>query len=197
MLVTVLHDLTYTRLCMYVPRNYFGDSALQMLVRQTLYHIGELTDEARPALRWRSDWREGGDMLDALHDVLARLADDLKQAPREYNTVGLLGEVAAFLSDWHAESRGLARSFAAMARRWAEEMEQGRLQEASSDEVALELRAKLCLLRETSLLCYGAGTLDAGDVREMVCLMVQIGHGQVIYIITNKPIVYALLNPKP
>ena len=158
----------------------FGDHpAMQMLVRQTLYHIGELTDEVRPTLRWRTDWQKGGDMLHALFDVLSQLADDLKQSPREYTAVGLLGEVAAFLSDWRKESRDLARSFAAMGRRWADEMEEGCLQEESSDQAGIELRAKLCLLRETSLICYGAGTLEVSDVREMVRLMVQIWHGQV------------------
>ena len=118
-------------------------------------------------------------MLDALCKELAQLACELKQAPREYAAVLLLGEVAAFLSDWHAPSRAVARLFADMAHRWAEELEEERMQEAGNDEAAFELQAKLCLLRATSLVCYRTGTLDDSDVRKMVCLMVQIWQGQV------------------
>eukprot|EP00887_Chlorella_sp_A99_P004660 scaffold4.g4660.t1 len=154
-----------------------GQPAVQALVRQTLYHLGTLTDAERPGLLWRTDWGPGGDMLPRLCAELGALAAELDQAPREHAAVLLLGEVAPYLSDWHAPLHAVARQFAATAERWAAELEPNAL-EAPPDQ-ARPVRAKQCLLRCTSVLCHGAGALDAEDVKRMLRLAAQVHHGAI------------------
>ena len=150
--------------------------AVQTLVRQAVHHLGELTDAERPQLLWRSDWES--DLLPTLCEELAALAEELDSAPREYGSVQLLGELAAALSGWHAPLAAVARRFAAMAARWADELEPSAAREPPAR--ARALRAKQCLLRQTALLCYGAGSaLGAGDVLRMLGLAVQIHHGAI------------------
>ncbi|GAB4822814.1 hypothetical protein N2152v2_009860 [Parachlorella kessleri] len=153
-----------------------GQPAVQTLVRQLLYHLGTLRRTSPPALLWRSDWAEPGDMLITLCEELTALAAELDQAPREHAAVLLLGEVAAYLSAWHGPLAAVARSFAGMAERWAEELEPNA--SGAPPDQAGPVRAKQCLLRCTALLCYGPlEELRAEDVGAMLRLAVQAHHG--------------------
>lgn len=157
----------------------WGHPAVAALVRQALYHVGPLTDEAAPQRLWRSDWRRGGEggMLPVLHAELSGLAGELEHAPREHASALLLGEVAAYLSAWHPPLRDVARRFSASAARWAEELE------ASAAELPPErarpLRAKQCLLRCAALLCHAGGELSDGDVEAALGLAVLARHGSI------------------
>lgn len=68
-----------------------GQPAVQAVVRQTVYHVGELTNEATPGRYWHTRW--GSDALPALLHELEALAGELRDTPREQEAVGVLGEV--------------------------------------------------------------------------------------------------------
>ena len=69
---------------------------VQLLVRQAVYHLGELTDCSAPPQRaWRAGWESAGDVLPTLCSELELLADELQDKPREHEAVLLLGEVRA------------------------------------------------------------------------------------------------------
>lgn len=57
-----------------------GHPAVRTLVRQALYHVGQLTGGEQPALLWRTEWGSGGsahsDLLETLHDELHALAGE-------------------------------------------------------------------------------------------------------------------------
>lgn len=152
--------------------------AVQTLVRQALYHCGQLTDStAAPTLLWRTEWEVPGGVLDTLAAELASLADELSDSPRQHGAVLLLGEMAAYLSAWHTPLRAVARRFAAAAARWAEDLE-AEAQEAPPDE-ARPVRAKQCLLRMTALLCHASGQLSTADVQQLLSLAVLAHHGSI------------------
>lgn len=157
----------------------WGQPAVAALVRQALYHVGPLTDEAAPQRLWRTDWRGGGEggMLPTLCAELSSLAGELENTPREHAAVLLLGEMAAYLSDWHPPLRDVARRFAAAAARWAEELE-GSAAELPPER-AQALRAKQCLLRCTALLCHAAGQLSDADAEGLLGLAVLVHHGSI------------------
>jgi hypothetical protein len=152
-----------------------GHPAVQALVRQALYHTGKLTDSQPPSLVWRTDWAAGGDMLPTLCDELSALAAELEPAPCEVLAVLLLGEVAGYLSAWHPPLRDVARSFAAMAARWADDLEASAL--GADPVAAAQARAKQRLQRMTALLCLASCELDADDAQSMISLRVLIQHG--------------------
>lgn len=156
--------------------------AVQCLIRQALYHLGELSGGGTGASGrlWRSDWGGDGDagadgVLGTLHAELAALADELANAPREHGAVLLLGELAAYLSDWHAPLRDVARRFAAAAEGWADDLEAEAAQQPP--ELARPTRAKQCQLRATALLCHAAGQLSDADVEILLGLAVQVHNG--------------------
>jgi hypothetical protein len=154
-----------------------GHPAVQTLVRQALYHCGEITVSQPPSLLWRTDWAADGDMLPTLFDELSKLAEQLDQTQREHDAVLLLGEVAGYLSAWHQPLRDVALRFAAMAERWAEDLEATALE--ATPAAARPVRAKQCLLRMTALLCLANVRMDAGCVQRVLNLAVLIHHGVV------------------
>jgi hypothetical protein len=62
--------LQHRKLCVALKERSLplGEVDVQRLVRQTLYHCGQLTDEQTPALLWRTEW-EQGDILETLGQV--------------------------------------------------------------------------------------------------------------------------------
>lgn len=71
------------------------EPAVQALVQQTIYHLGELTDCAEPRRLWRTGWED--DVAAALCRELDQWADKLQDTPREHEAVLLLGEVSSTL----------------------------------------------------------------------------------------------------
>ncbi|GLC35571.1 thioredoxin-disulfide reductase [Pleodorina starrii] len=155
--------------------------AVHVLVRQLLYHIGVLTDGggdgSPPRLLWREGWERPGDVLPALCAELSSLADELKEKRREHEAVLLLGEVASYLAEWHAPCRDVARRFADMTARVADDLEAEVDAASNDDDVAAALLAKQCRWRCMALLCYGGGggacmlDDDAGDVLQLAVLI--------------------------
>ncbi|KAG2451920.1 hypothetical protein HYH02_003695 [Chlamydomonas schloesseri] len=178
------------------------EPAVQLLLRQMLYHVGPITiptggssNSTQPQLLWRTDWDQPGGVLDALCVELGSLADTLDGKVRDHDAILLLGEVAAYLADWHAPCGALARRFAAITMREADRL-QAELDAAAGlagdDKRVSELLARQVRWRVMALLCYGAGPLAAGagagggqqeqpqqaeDAAVMVRLMVQVCHG--------------------
>ncbi|EFJ48407.1 hypothetical protein VOLCADRAFT_91060 [Volvox carteri f. nagariensis] len=178
--------------------------AVHTLVRQLLFHLGTLTDDEPPQLLWRRGWEAECDVLTALYGDLTALAEDLEQTPREHGAVLLLGEVAGYLAAWYPPCRDVARRFAAMTARAADELEPqvavaGNGGGSATDDSAISnLLAKQCRSRCMALMCCsGAAAADAAasaaattvtmappllteaDAREMIRLMVLINHGRV------------------
>ena len=163
---------------------------VQKLVRQAVYQLGTLncgSNNGPPKLLWRTDWlgsgSAAGDLLLTLCHELDGLAEQLVQAPREHEQVLLLGELASFFSDWHAPFCEVARHFAAMTARAAEDIQ---LQMDASSQLQEDggLLSRQCFLRMASLLCYKCGPLVPDDVGKMARLLVQINHG---YIFVEDP----------
>lgn len=76
-----------------------GHAAVGMLVRQALYHLGDLCPPgpttASVSQLWRTGWTGSSDVLHTLRSELSKLADELDNTPREHDAVLLLGEMAA------------------------------------------------------------------------------------------------------
>lgn len=153
--------------------------AVQMLIRQTLYHIGDISQHSTPAFAWRAEWEESScsQLLQTLCKEVSSLADELQQMPRNYNSVALLGELAAYFADWHAPFLPLARRFAAIAEKFADDDETQVLD--VDPEKSKQIRTKQCLLRMNAQICHYSGDLDAKDVARMLKLVVLINYGKV------------------
>jgi hypothetical protein len=180
---------------------------VQLLIEQTMYNLGQLVDsssssasgvgssssssssssntasEYQVSQLWRTGWSEPGGVLDALCYELQQLASELANKPRDQGSVLLLGQLAAYLSDWHPACKPIAQQFAAMTSGYADQQLQQQIDVLVSqgpNEAALaELKAKQSRWRAMALLCFAAGPLDSADVGSMLRLMLLIKHGDV------------------
>ncbi|KAG2501267.1 hypothetical protein HYH03_001073 [Edaphochlamys debaryana] len=158
-----------------------GHPAVHVLVRQLLYHIGTLTDEQPPQPLWRIGWdEEPNGVLPTLCGELEALAEQLDPSPREHEAVMLLGPAAAYVASFHPPCRAVARRFAAMTSRVADELQEDIAQHAGDERLSAALQAKQCRWRAMSLLCYDSDALtEAADAAAMARLMVLVNHGRV------------------
>jgi hypothetical protein len=135
------------------------------------------------SLLWRTGWSDEGGVLDTLCVELQLLAAELDSKPREHEAVMLLGELASYLSDWHAPAQHVARQFAAMTSRVADQLQQqiNKEEREGQDELACQLIAKQSRSRMLSLLCYNTCQLTADDVQHMLQLIAQIKHNNIYF----------------
>jgi hypothetical protein len=163
----------------------WGHPAVRTLVQMTMYQLGQLVDKqpsvtgggtCAPRQLGRTGWDQPGRELPTLVSELSALAEQLQEVPREHDTVLLLGELAAYLSDWSADAAQVARRFAAVAAAEADSLQ------AQIDSVldqggkVAELKAKQCKSRMLASLCYGAGPLGEEEVQQLLTLLAQIKH---------------------
>ncbi|KAG2486452.1 hypothetical protein HYH03_014899 [Edaphochlamys debaryana] len=159
-----------------------GHPAVHVLVRQLLYHMGTLTDEQLPQPLWRTGWgEEPHGVLPTLCAELAALAEALDPAPREQEAVALLGPLAAYLASFHAPCCAVARRFAAMTARVADELEAQLDEHAADARLAAALQARQCAWRAMAVLSLDSGALDDEEVDAgaLVRLAVLLQHGRV------------------
>jgi hypothetical protein len=88
----------------------------------------------------------------------------------------LLGELAAYLSDWSGDACQVARRFAAMTAAAADNLQPQIDAVLDQEGVAAQLKGKQCKSRMLALLSYGAGPLGEEEVEQMLTLLVQIKH---------------------
>ncbi|GMF56711.1 unnamed protein product [Phytophthora fragariaefolia] len=149
----------------------WSDACVQIVVRQSLYQVGVLTDETDPRQLWKTDMHDGQD----LHTFCATLwciANKLEQTPRRFESVPLLSELAGFVSQYSYDSRTIVKAFAEMARHWAENARSEYKEEASPVRIG-EIRRRECVLYGFALLAYSLGPWDdlaAQEVSELIVL---------------------------
>jgi hypothetical protein len=164
----------------------WGHPAVRTLVQLTVYQLGQLVDSqpaaagggrCAPRQLGRTDWDQPGRELLTLVSELAALAEQLQEAPRDHDAVLLLGELAAYLSNWSADAREVARRFAAMTAAAADNLQPQVDAVVDQEGVAAQLKGKQCKSRMLALLCYGTGPLGEEEVQQLLTLLVQIKHG--------------------
>ena len=148
-----------------------GHPSVLVLVRQLLYHTGDIAFEgAAPVHVWQAELREG-DLGAALHDALASLAEDLHDAPRNYAMLLPLIEAATYLAQSHAPASAVVRRCAEIAEAWGEQLEP---QIATAiPKAASSLQAKQRLFFLQAVVAYRAVALDAAAVESICTLMVR------------------------
>ena len=144
--------------------------AVHSLLRQTLFHLGELSDDNIPDVLW---WRDRKGYLDGLSTLcmeLEALREEVQSMSRYHGAILILGEMAAFVSQWRASSREVARGFASIAKSWAAQAAED-IVTADMTKVA-EFRARQCVLTMYSIVCHSFGELTSDDVQELLNLTV-------------------------
>ncbi len=144
--------------------------AVLKLIQQTLFQLGELSDDKIPTLKWKTDM-SCENSWSAMREELAALADELQHKPREHKCLVLLGQVASYAGQWDSGSRVVARKFASLARSWADDLKvsiESMDSATESEQLALATeRSKCCLFYMYSIVCHGVGYVSAVDLRHL------------------------------
>jgi len=148
----------------------WSHTSVGILVRQSLYQVGDLTDAAEPKLLWKTDLFQGESGRATFCWTLQRAAETLEQTPRRLEDVPLLSELAGYVSQLTDAAKPLVMRFARMARRWAENSRSNE-DEASPERIAA-VRRKRCVLYGYALLAYKLGPLDDEAAQEVCELIV-------------------------
>ncbi|KAI9912488.1 hypothetical protein PsorP6_005450 [Peronosclerospora sorghi] len=119
----------------------WANPCVEIIVRQSLYQVGVLTDELSPQLLWKTDMFQSDEGLERCCDTLKIVADKLTQTPRSFESVPLLSELAGFVSQYAADARVIVKTFAAMARTWAKDALLEYMEESAPLRIA-EIRQK-------------------------------------------------------
>ena len=102
----------------------FTEHTVHILVRQALFHIGKISNgnNGHPVLEWKTDLESLEFGQDA-RIILESFYEEMKDSPRSYMCVKLIGMLCNFFSNWEQGCRITAQNLAASVFQWAEELD--------------------------------------------------------------------------
>lgn len=145
------------------------EPSVRTLLLSAMYQLGELRNDRASVcepLLWRTDLSLF-DGWAALRRALAGLSEELRDKPREYGALLVLGELAAHASQWDSPARDVARDLARTARLWAE----AQREDSSPSAEQSAARARRCLFCLYGVVCNGLGDLSSEDAAELCRLL--------------------------
>jgi len=151
----------------------FTQDPVHTLIRQTLYHIGNLEEDQKGYVfpTWKADLLYG-DGLMTLRNELDRLSKELQETPKYRKAVVIFAEIADYASEWdNSDLRAIARIFSDVTTHWAEELKK---KINSNQKAANTLRANFCIMCMSRILCHRNGELKAQDVEALCVARAQV-----------------------
>ena len=159
----------------------FDDDAVRVIMRQALFQVGDISTGPDLDFCWSSD-AANASLFDLMNEDLLQFAEDIEPAPRQSETIVILTEIAAFISQWLGDkkSRDLVRTFASVAQTWANrDLAQEFTIGSDGTGICSDIFAKQCVLYGYALLAFSS-TRNFKDVQDaaLVCsLVVQFHNG--------------------
>lgn len=145
-------------------RMALSDEKVQMLLQQALYQLGSVSEDEAVEREWYTDSNRF-DGWTSLREILNDLCEELRSKSREHDSISILGELAAHVSQFDPGCREVARKFASIAEKAANDLSRDEI--TSSHKNAPIIRARRCILYMSCLLCHSAGELSLDDVRQI------------------------------
>ena len=139
------------------------------LIRQTLYHVGEVTENNGNIFpTWKTDLLEG-EFCSVITSELLDLGEELTEKPSQHMSMFILIEIARFVAQWHKDCAYVLRKFLAIIKKWIQECD-SQIEIANVKDIPT-LRAKKGVFYHYAVLCYSRGALsreEAGDLCELL-----------------------------
>lgn len=159
----------------------FHHPAVRILVLQTMYQVGNLSQgSGKIRLLWKTDL-DHGDGWKAFENEFGRLGEELCHKPRDHRTMTLLGELCAYASQWSSACRSNARRMASFVQKWASDLRNDiEAAEADSPSAYVALQVKQTIFYMYGIACHAGGELNVADASELCRLILLAKHGQVL-----------------
>jgi hypothetical protein len=149
----------------------FNNACVQMLIRQSLFQIGAVSvDRSSAALNWKQDLNRTDFCQDA-STTLKSFYNEIKDTPKNYQCVNLLGELCNFFAAWDPSCRRVARELAKSVHGWAEDAEED--VDKSLPSFVSEIRSKQVVLYQNAIMVLAGGILDESDVELLIKMLIK------------------------
>lgn len=161
----------------------FAHPAVQLLVRQVLYHEGELvgSGDTPTQLAWKSDLlADGGGLLDALHDELASLLDESEDCISKHGTLLLLIDVMTYVCHLDTRMGALRRRAIAVLHKWIAAVDMQVVATHDPASVAT-LRARQCEFAMYGVLAHGGADAPADEDAASLCHFIVAAHSGYVF----------------
>jgi hypothetical protein len=140
----------------------FNNDCVQTLIRQSLFQIGALSIEhTSAAFKWKQDLTRTDFCQDACA-TLKSFYNEIKDTPKNYQCVNLLGELCNFFAARDPSFRQVARELAKSVHGWAEDV--GADVDKSPPSLVPGIRSKQVALYQNAIMVLAGGILDESDV---------------------------------
>ena len=139
------------------------------LIRQTLYHTGDVSETKPITLLWKRDMYEG-EFCEIIQTELELLSEELALKPRNHSSILLLIEVANYVSQWQKKCLIVCRGFLQIIKDWIDDIN-NQLRDANPKDIPT-LRAKKGLFFRYALLCYAKSDVNREEASDMCKLIV-------------------------
>ena len=141
------------------------------LIRQTLYHIGEVSVKSDAIFPlWKTDMLEGH-FCEIISAELMDLGNELAGKPSQHMSLFILIEVARYVVQWYEECAAVLKKFIEIIEVWIKDCDD-QIKDANIGDVPT-LRAKKGVFYHYSILCHSSRDLsesEAGYLCKMVML---------------------------
>jgi hypothetical protein len=174
--------------------------AVQLLVRQTLYHVGTLRADGNieTALTWKADLVDGT-LLPALRHELHSLTDELRDRISDHGALLLVVDVLVYLRIFDAASPELLsvrRAVVVIVHKWTAALE-AQVGAAADPAAVASLRASEGAFAMYGVLAHGGSDeLQDEDVRSLCALLVRAHNGFVFQADATDPAAFACLRQR-
>ena len=149
----------------------FNDSRIHMLINHTLFHLGTVIVQGSDAtLEWKRDLCGNGSGQNA-YEILSSFYDEIKDTPKNYQCVKLLGSLCNFFSAWEPSCRELARQLSKSVHGWGEVV--GASVKESPPSSVPNIRSKQVVLYQQAINVLAGGSLNESDVELLMEMLIK------------------------
>ena len=147
-----------------------SEPIVHTLLRQTLYHLGEVEDRGGVVFPvWKTDML-GGQFLQIMHEELKNLGDEIASKPSQQQCMWILIEITRFVAQWSDQCVSLLRSFHEKIEKWVLACD-AQIEQAHVNDLPT-LRAKKGVFYHYQIFCLSRGKLSNDDIAKLLeCLV--------------------------
>ena len=150
----------------------FTEPSVHILVEQTLFHIGDVSISSNSArLEWKRDLEDPNFVRNA-YEILRSFYDEIKESPKSYMCVKLLGKICNFFSRWEPNCRHIAQQLAKSVCRWADDLDD-EVDKAPPSSAPVIRAKQVVLYQHATMVLVGGEDLIEDDISLLLKMIVK------------------------
>ena len=146
------------------------DPLVQILIRQTLFQIGDVVFENEEVIPvWKTDMFKG-EFCDVISMELKTMGSELAAKPSQHKSLLMLIEIARYVGQWSDGCVEVLRDYLTIIKSWIDGCN-AQIRRAPVKDIP-QLRAKKGLFYHYAILCYSIGSLSKKEASDFCKMLV-------------------------